>query len=51
MIFSKKKEYDERCSVKSSTIYKEQFILIVPFSFKKKEKFSGLFFATSKIGR
>ena len=36
--FFKKTEYDERCSVKSSTICEQQFILIVSFVFSKKSK-------------
>ena len=36
--FFKKTEYEERCSVKSSTICKQQFILIVSFFFSKKSK-------------
>ena len=36
--FFKKIEYGERCSVKSSTICEQQFILIVSFVFSKKSK-------------
>ena len=33
----KKTGYIARCSVKSTTIYREQFILVVHFLFKKKK--------------
>ena len=49
--FFKETEYGERCSVKNSTNYKQQFILTMSFCFLEKAKFSELLFTESRIGR